>query len=209
MTRTVWERHKSWSEDIICYIKLLHNQGAHIIYHPSWNTIQGTSVIVVQLLSYIWPLQSHGLCSPPGSSVHGVPLARILEWVAISFSRGSSQPRDPTHIFCISRWILKYWATREAPYRELLIHNYIRPTNVNYYWNELGRVQTQSIYGAVGREQVETAFQGNKDTSSADTSGKWNMDQDIRGLWDSMTGIWPTFYFYFLNKLWDKVITWR
>ena len=33
-------------------------------------------------------------CSPPGSSVHGVLQARTLEWVAISFSRGSSQPRD-------------------------------------------------------------------------------------------------------------------
>jgi len=37
-------------------------------------------------------------CSPPGSSVHGILQARILEWVAISFSRGSSQPRDQTHI---------------------------------------------------------------------------------------------------------------
>lgn len=43
-------------------------------------------------------------------------------------------------------------------------------------------MQTQSICDAVGREQVEIAFQGNKDTSSADTSGKWNMDQEIRGL---------------------------
>ena len=35
-------------------------------------------------------------CSPPGSSIHGILQARILEWVAISFSRGSSQPRDQT-----------------------------------------------------------------------------------------------------------------
>ena len=41
-------------------------------------------------------------CSPPGSSVHGISQARILEWVAISFSRGSSQPRDGTHVSCIS-----------------------------------------------------------------------------------------------------------
>ena len=39
-------------------------------------------------------------CSPPGSSVHGVSQARILKWVAISFSRGSSQPRDQTHVSC-------------------------------------------------------------------------------------------------------------
>ena len=40
-------------------------------------------------------------CSLPGSSVHGILQARILEWVAMPFSRGSSQPRDQTHISCI------------------------------------------------------------------------------------------------------------
>ena len=40
-------------------------------------------------------------CSPPGSSVHGVSQARILEWVAISFSRKSSGPRDQTRVSCI------------------------------------------------------------------------------------------------------------
>ena len=41
-------------------------------------------------------------CSLPGSSVHGIFQARILEWVAISSSRGSSQPRDGTRISCVS-----------------------------------------------------------------------------------------------------------
>ena len=52
-------------------------------------------------------------CSPPGSSVHGIFLTRILEWVAISFSRGSSRPRDWTHfhISCIGKRILYPWAT--------------------------------------------------------------------------------------------------
>ena len=45
-------------------------------------------------------------CSPPGSSVHGISQARILEWVAVSFSRGPSQPRDPTHISCTGRHVL-------------------------------------------------------------------------------------------------------
>ena len=53
--------------------------------------------------------------SPPGSSVHGISQARILEWVAISFSRGSSRPRDWTRISCIGRQILYHWATWEAP----------------------------------------------------------------------------------------------
>ena len=46
-------------------------------------------------------------CSPPGSSVHGTLQARILEWVAMPSSRGSSWPRDRTHmpyVPCIGRW---------------------------------------------------------------------------------------------------------
>ena len=52
--------------------------------------------------------------SPPGSSVHGILQTRILEWVAISFSRGSSQPRDWTHISFTGRQVLYRWATNKA-----------------------------------------------------------------------------------------------
>ena len=45
-------------------------------------------------------------CSPPGSSVHGIFQARILKWVAISSSRGSSPPRDRAQVLCIGRQIL-------------------------------------------------------------------------------------------------------
>ena len=45
-------------------------------------------------------------CSPPGSSVHGISQARILEWIAISSSRGSSWPRAWTQVSCIGRGIL-------------------------------------------------------------------------------------------------------
>ena len=47
-------------------------------------------------------LHDHMDYSPPGSSVHGHFQTRILEWVAISFSRESSQPRDQTHISCVA-----------------------------------------------------------------------------------------------------------
>ena len=53
-------------------------------------------------------------CSLPGSSVHGIFQARVLEWVAISFSRGSSQPRNWTQVSCIAGKCLTIWATREA-----------------------------------------------------------------------------------------------
>ena len=53
-------------------------------------------------------------CSPPGSSIHGILQGRILEWVAISFSRGSSQPRDRTQVSCIAGRRFNLWATREV-----------------------------------------------------------------------------------------------
>jgi len=54
-------------------------------------------------------------CSPPGSSVHGILQARILEWVAIPFSRGSSCSRNQIWVSCIVGRFFTIWATREAP----------------------------------------------------------------------------------------------
>ena len=57
-------------------------------------------------------LGSHGLyVAQPGSSVRGIFQARILEWVAISFSRGSSRPRDWTPVSCIAGRFFTIWAT--------------------------------------------------------------------------------------------------
>ena len=56
-------------------------------------------------------------CSPPGSSVHGISQARILEWVAVPFSRGSSQPRDRTHVSCIGTWFFYCRAATRPLYK--------------------------------------------------------------------------------------------
>ena len=61
-------------------------------------------------------------CSPPASFVHGISQARILECVAIFFSRGSSRPRDWTCVCCTCRQILYRWATREAPVGLMLLY---------------------------------------------------------------------------------------
>ena len=53
-------------------------------------------------------------CGPLGSSIHGILQARILEWVAISFSRGSPRPRDQTQVSRIAGRCFNLWATREA-----------------------------------------------------------------------------------------------
>ena len=55
-------------------------------------------------------------CSLPGFSVHGIFQARVLEWAAISFSRGSSWPRDQTQVSCIAGRHFALWATREVPF---------------------------------------------------------------------------------------------
>ena len=62
--------------------------------------------------------------------VYGIFQTRILEWVAISYSRGSSQVRDWTHVFCnssIGRQILYHWATREALWMSFLEKVYLIP----------------------------------------------------------------------------------
>ena len=53
-------------------------------------------------------------CNLPGSSVHGILQASVLEWVAIFFSRRSSWPRDQTQVSCIAGRFFIIWATREA-----------------------------------------------------------------------------------------------
>ena len=66
-------------------------------HKPSWNHLVCCCLVTKLCLTLCDPRA----CSPPGPSVHGISQARILEWAAISFSRGSSQPRDQTPVSCI------------------------------------------------------------------------------------------------------------
>ena len=72
-------------------------------------------------------------CSPAGPSVHEILQARILEWVAISFSRESSQPRDRTQVSRIAGRHFNLWATREAhnTAKAILSSSIVMKTN---YW---------------------------------------------------------------------------
>ena len=58
-------------------------------------------------------------CSLPGSSVHGILQAGILEWVAMPSSRGFSQPREQIQVSCIAGRFFTIWATREAQNRHI------------------------------------------------------------------------------------------
>ena len=65
-------------------------------------------------------------CSPPGCSVHEILQARILPWVAISFPRGSSQPRNQTWASCIAGRFFTIWSTR------YLLETSLYPSNPTY-----------------------------------------------------------------------------
>ena len=67
------------------------------------------------LVSQLCPTLCHQMeCSLPGYSVHGILQARILKYVAVPFSRGSSQPRDQTQVSCIADRFLNTIAIWEA-----------------------------------------------------------------------------------------------
>ena len=98
----VWPTSALWKAFCI-----LHPSSSERVYwsHCVW------SVLVIQLCPSLCDLMD---CNQPGSSVHGISQARILEWVAISFSRGASWPRDRTWVSCIAGRFFTARATREA-----------------------------------------------------------------------------------------------
>ena len=83
-----------------------------------WGRLSYLSLLFFETLhsdGYIFPFL---LCNPMDcslpSSIHGILQARILEWVALPLSKGSSQPMDQTQVSCIADRFLTSWATREA-----------------------------------------------------------------------------------------------
>ena len=83
------------------------------------------------------------LCDPkdyrlPGSSVHEILQARILEWVAIPLSRRSPQPRDRTQVSHIAGRFFTVWATREAPKAALLFLKYFYYFRVTILYHCIG-----------------------------------------------------------------------
>ena len=93
-----------------------------------------------QLLPCVWlfdPLNSR----PPCASVHEISQARILEWVAISFSTETSPPRDQTQVSCIADWFFSTWATREASPKTLHAFTYfVSSLHFTEVWQACGKV---------------------------------------------------------------------
>ena len=97
--------------------KIITNFAAYVIFWEFYCLRFYNKVFVVLLFLSHWvtsdccgPMR----CSLPGSSGYGISQARILQWVAIFFSKGSFQPRDRTRVSWIAGRFFTDWATREA-----------------------------------------------------------------------------------------------
>ena len=114
---------------------------------------------VSEVAQSCWTLCDPVDCSPPDSSIHAILQARVLEWVAISFSRESSRPRDRTQVSHIAGRRFTLWATREAkfchvPYPRHTNQLELLKSNVESFAKKTGWVQFKSlIHHACGQEK--------------------------------------------------------
>ena len=133
-------------------------------------------MIVVYLLSHIWHFVTSVDCSQPGSSAHGLFQARILEWLTISFSRGSSQPRDQTHISCTGRQI-RYQSHQGSPLVMIRNTNFHRSTIFSFRFKYLtwDTVWEKGQMEEVGQWRAET-------DRRAESESPWS-SWCIPGLW--------------------------
>ena len=119
--------HSSFDEHLGCFhVLAIINSAAmnigvherlsllHCIFLPPLSKIRCPFTIFFEVAQSCPTLCDPMDCSLPSSSVHGILQARVLEWGAISFPRGSSWPRDWTQVSCIPSRFFTIWATRES-----------------------------------------------------------------------------------------------
>ena len=107
-----------------CWLIFVFSQLTELLWKIILNSLSGSSCVLCSVAQSCLTLCNPMNCSPPGSSVRGIFQAGILEQVAISCCRGSSQPQVRTcvsRISCIERQILYYCATWEAPVLHLTL----------------------------------------------------------------------------------------
>ena len=129
-------------------------QSRKYLFLGFWNTqfqrapFKRYQVLSVSLSVMSNSLWLHGLYSTPGFSIHRILQARILEWIAIPFSRGSSWPVDQTQLSCIAGRFFTVWVAREAS-KDIkcacsishvqLCNPMVEPTRLLCPWNFLGK----------------------------------------------------------------------
>ena len=121
-------------------------------------------------------------CSPPGSLVHGIFQAWILEWVAISFSRGSSRPWDWIQVSSIVGRRFTVWATREVheKHRRVVVSFKRMSVEIFYRWNLLPRSQLANYIDSWRQEAAKKGPTGKylgypiRSSYSASVDLKWS-----------------------------------
>ena len=142
-----------------------------------WFTLLYTSNIVNQLCSVaqLCPTLCDPMdCSLPGTYVHGTFQARVLDWVAISFSRGSSRPRGQTQVSHIRGRRFTIWATREAQL-------YMRE-GVNG-WKSLSRVRFFVIPCTVAHQSPLSIEFSRQEYWSGSGDMPWRCRPEAAGCW--------------------------
>ena len=121
-------------------------------------------------------------CGPPGSSVHGIFQAWILEWVTVSFSRGSSWPRDRTWVSRIVGRCFTIWGTREVhqKHRRVVVSFKRMSVEIFYRWNLLPRSQLANYMHSWRQEAAKKGPTGKylgypiRSSYSASVDLKWS-----------------------------------
>ena len=129
-------------------------------------------------------------CSLSGSSVHGIFQARVLEWVAISFSRRSFWPRDWTQVSCTVERRFTVWATREAQEVAQLCLTLCNPMNCS--------LSGSSVHGIFWARILEwVAISRNKCNTG-----------NVFGVWAEQTKCKIYIYLRFFSNLWAFLRPW-
>ena len=116
------EDHSFWSADLLSLLCSLIQNKEVFCYQVVYTKTQQyfdihifSSLCLYKIPLFVSEVKCRvRLCDPMDYRVHGILQARILEWVACPFSRGSSQPGDRTQVSCIVGRFIMSWATREA-----------------------------------------------------------------------------------------------
>ena len=95
------------------FVEVFVKESLFFHYMCGW---QGAINVTIVKVAWLWPTLCNPMdCSLPGLSDHGILQAKILEWVAVSFSRVFFQPRDQAQVTHITSGFFTSWATRLAP----------------------------------------------------------------------------------------------
>ena len=120
--------------------------GSHRVRHD-WSDLAAAASYVLMLVTQLCSILCDPIdCNPPGFCVHGILQTRILEWVDIPFSKGSSQPTDWTQVSCIAGRFFTIWATRETPVYMCVYFKRQFLSNWKFWWTSVVCSIKNSLY---------------------------------------------------------------